>query len=78
MFSDLISDAIKPSCQKVEFHSAVARFELDTFDFSKKKDMKLSTAAMAAVASAQMTATYNNALLHLDFMGKLDILSSAP
>ncbi|CBY13316.1 unnamed protein product [Oikopleura dioica] len=30
--------------------------------------MKLSTAAMAAVASAQMTATYNNALLHLDFM----------
>lgn len=30
--------------------------------------MKLSTAAMAAVASAQMSATYNNALLHLDFM----------
>jgi hypothetical protein len=39
--------------------------------------MKLSTAAMAAVASAQMTATYNNALLHLDFMGKRDILSTA-
>jgi len=27
----LISDAIKISCQKVEFHSAVARFELVNF-----------------------------------------------
>jgi len=34
----------------------------------KNKDMKLSTAAMAAVASAEMSPTYNNALLHLDFM----------
>jgi len=42
--------------------------------FQKNKDMKLSTAAMAAVASAQMTATYNNALLHLDFMGEFNIL----